>query len=89
MTSKAVKESTGTPVFTSNTAPVSGDPEFKGTPGLSSNVASLVHQIAWPPASFAEKPLLITKVILLSRDETTMGKYAESCKLPNLSLGIF
>ena len=52
--------------------------EIEGTPGVSGSVESLVHQLAWPPASFVEKPLQVSMVILLCNDTTTMQRYAAS-----------
>ena len=52
--------------------------EIEGTPGASGSVESLVHQLAWPPAKYSEKPLAVGQVILISSDETTMDKYAAS-----------
>ncbi|KAJ5169311.1 Acyl transferase/acyl hydrolase/lysophospholipase [Penicillium coprophilum] len=50
--------------------------EIEGTPGVSGSMESLVHQIAWPPATPAEEPLPITTVILVSPDATTRAQYA-------------
>ncbi|KAJ5972453.1 Acyl transferase/acyl hydrolase/lysophospholipase [Penicillium vulpinum] len=50
--------------------------EIEGTPGVSGSMESLVHQIAWPPATPAEEPLLITKVVVISPDATTRAQYA-------------
>ncbi|KAJ5375156.1 Acyl transferase/acyl hydrolase/lysophospholipase [Penicillium concentricum] len=49
--------------------------EIEGTPGVSGSMESLVHQIAWPPATPAEEPLSITTVILVSPDATTRAQY--------------
>ncbi|KAJ6189146.1 hypothetical protein N7519_004054 [Penicillium mononematosum] len=50
--------------------------EIGGTPGVSGSMESLVHQIAWPPATPAEEPLSITTVILVSPDATTRAQHA-------------
>ncbi|KAJ6163333.1 hypothetical protein N7497_003312 [Penicillium chrysogenum] len=50
--------------------------EIGGTPGVSGSMESLVHQIAWPPATPAEEPLSIRTVILVSPDATTRTQYA-------------
>ncbi|KAJ5415513.1 Acyl transferase/acyl hydrolase/lysophospholipase [Penicillium sp. CMV-2018d] len=49
--------------------------EIEGTPGVSGSMESLVHQIAWPPATPAEEPLPITKVILVSPNAGTRAQY--------------
>ena len=40
--------------------------EIEGTIGTSGSIDSLVHQVAWPPATFSEKPLPASNVILIS-----------------------
>ena len=40
--------------------------EIEGTIGTSGSTESLVHQVAWPPATFSEKPLPISNVVLIS-----------------------
>ena len=39
--------------------------EIEGTIGASGSTESLVHQVAWPPAAFSEKPLSISNVVLI------------------------
>ena len=48
--------------------------EIEGTPGASGSTESLVHQLAWPPATFSEKPLKISNAILIS-DHSPTEKY--------------
>jgi 6-methylsalicylic acid synthase len=55
--------------------------EIEGTVGVSGSMESLVHQIAWPPATPAEEPSSITNVILISPDTTALAQY--SAKLPS------
>ena len=45
--------------------------EIEGTPGASGSTESLVHQVAWPPAIFSEKPLEISNVVLISGHSPT------------------
>ena len=40
--------------------------EIEGTIGASGSTESLVHQVAWPPATFSEKPFSINNVVLIS-----------------------
>ncbi|KAF7591328.1 hypothetical protein BBP40_001652 [Aspergillus hancockii] len=44
------------------------------------SVEGLVHQLAWPPATFSESPLPISDIILISRDEKLADSYATSIK---------
>lgn len=46
--------------------------EIEGTPGVSGSTESLVHQIAWPPATFTEKPLRLAMVVLISSHGPTL-----------------
>ncbi|KAF2501079.1 hypothetical protein BU16DRAFT_613050 [Lophium mytilinum] len=50
--------------------------EIEGTPGVSGSVESLVHQLAWPPATYSEEALPIDHVVLISRDLELSEKYA-------------
>ncbi|EAW11667.1 type I polyketide synthase [Aspergillus clavatus NRRL 1] len=52
--------------------------EIEGTPGVSGSMESLVHQLAWPPATPAEEPLSIDTVLLVSSDAATMRQYANT-----------
>ena len=45
--------------------------EIEGTAGASGTTESLVHQVAWPPTIFSEKPLEISNVILISGHSPT------------------
>ncbi len=45
--------------------------EIEGTGGASTSTESLVHQVAWPPTTFSEKPLEISNVILISGHSPT------------------
>jgi 6-methylsalicylic acid synthase len=49
--------------------------EIEGSPGASSSVESLVHQMAWPPAMLAENPLLLRKVLFVSENADAIRKY--------------
>ncbi|KAA6414256.1 MAG: 6-methylsalicylic acid synthase [Lasallia pustulata] len=46
--------------------------EIEGTPDTNGSIESLVHQMAWPPASFTEKPLPMNQVVLISDDPQTV-----------------
>ena len=50
--------------------------EIEGTPGVSGSTESLVHQLAWPPATFTEKPLPLAKVVLISGHGPTLERHA-------------
>lgn len=45
--------------------------EIEGTAGASGSTESLVHQVAWPPTTFSEKPLSISTVVLISGHSPT------------------
>ena len=45
--------------------------EIEGTPGASGSTESLIHQIAWPPTTFSEKPLEVSNVVIISDDGLT------------------
>ncbi|KAF2135653.1 uncharacterized protein K452DRAFT_293051 [Aplosporella prunicola CBS 121167] len=50
--------------------------EIEGTPGVSGSVESLVHNLAWVPASFSHKPMPCESVVLVSDDAAILDKYA-------------
>ncbi|OGM40961.1 hypothetical protein ABOM_010478 [Aspergillus bombycis] len=52
--------------------------EIDGTPEDRGGLEGLVHQLAWPPATYSESPLAISHVILISRDESLANEYAAS-----------
>ncbi|KAE8365544.1 hypothetical protein BDV27DRAFT_102722 [Aspergillus caelatus] len=52
--------------------------EINGAPGDTGGLEGLVHQLAWPPATYSESPLVITHVILISRDGGLANEYAAS-----------
>jgi 6-methylsalicylic acid synthase len=52
--------------------------EIEGTVGVSGSVESLVHQLAWPPATYSEQPLPVEHVILVSQDQQLCNIYARS-----------
>ncbi|GES63953.1 6-methylsalicylic acid synthase [Aspergillus terreus] len=54
--------------------------EIEGTPGSNGSEESLVHQLAWPPAIYSEKPLTINNVVLVSRDKNVADLYCGSLK---------
>lgn len=57
--------------------------EIEGTPCANGSTKSLVHQMAWPPASFTEKPLPMDEVIIISDDAQTI-----ECRAVNLSSNV-
>ncbi|KAL1636605.1 Type I Iterative PKS [Neofusicoccum ribis] len=54
--------------------------EIEGTPGVSGSVESLVHQLAWEPAPFSNKPASWDGVVLVSDDAATLAKYSSQLK---------
>lgn len=54
--------------------------EIEGTPGVSGSVESLVHQVAWLPAQYNERPLPVAQVILVSEDRELADGYALSLR---------
>ncbi|KAE8371950.1 hypothetical protein BDV26DRAFT_298321 [Aspergillus bertholletiae] len=52
--------------------------EIDGAPEDRGSLEGLVHQLAWPPATYSESPLTISSVILISRDEVLANEYATS-----------
>lgn len=53
--------------------------EIEGTTGVCNNsVESLVHQIAWPPASLGETPFALSQAIFVSSDRRTIENYVAS-----------
>ncbi|KAF2795101.1 6-methylsalicylic acid synthase [Melanomma pulvis-pyrius CBS 109.77] len=52
--------------------------EIEGTIGVSGSVESLVHQLAWPPATYSEQRLEIQNVVLVSGDPALAEKYTTS-----------
>ncbi|KAE8350177.1 hypothetical protein BDV28DRAFT_151177 [Aspergillus coremiiformis] len=52
--------------------------EIDGTSEDRGGLEGLVHQLAWPPATYSESPLPIRHVILISRDEGLANVYATS-----------
>lgn len=50
--------------------------EIEGTPGVSGSAESLVHQLAWPPATFTEKPIRLARVVLVSSHGPTLEGHA-------------
>ncbi|KAI1116063.1 6-methyl salicylic acid synthase [Nemania sp. NC0429] len=61
--------------------------EIEGTPGVSGNVESLVHRLAWVPAPFADRASEWNKVILISRDEEVLSRYSRQLSL-KLRIGL-
>ena len=52
--------------------------EIEGTPGANSSVESLVHQLAWIPATLAEKPRSFNHLVIISAHRDCLGrKYEE------------
>ncbi|KAF5860517.1 hypothetical protein ETB97_001417 [Aspergillus alliaceus] len=54
--------------------------EIEGAPGLGVHVEGLVHQLEWPPASYAETPLHLDHMVLISRDIERVECYAAALK---------
>ena len=52
--------------------------EIEGTTDVCNSVESLVHQIAWPPASLGETPFALTQAIFVSSDRRTIENYVAS-----------
>ncbi|KAH6644195.1 6-methylsalicylic acid synthase [Boeremia exigua] len=52
--------------------------EIEGTPGASGSMESLVHRIAWPPATLAEEPLVVDHIVLVCDDQSTADQYTKS-----------
>ncbi|KAJ5914242.1 polyketide synthase [Penicillium tannophilum] len=52
--------------------------EIEGGRLSDGGVESLVHQIAWPPAFYAETALPINHLVLISRDSDLARRYSES-----------
>jgi 6-methylsalicylic acid synthase len=52
--------------------------EIEGTVGVSGSVESLVHQLAWPPATYSEQPLPVQNVVLVSQDQQLCNIYSRS-----------
>ncbi|KAF7594848.1 hypothetical protein BBP40_008178 [Aspergillus hancockii] len=53
--------------------------EIQGTPGVSGSMESLVHQVAWPPATLAEQPLPLTNIVFLADDKSQdVAEYAST-----------
>lgn len=52
--------------------------EIGGAPEDTGSLEGLVHQLAWPPATYSESPLAISHIILISRDEGLANEYAAS-----------
>ncbi|MCJ1479648.1 hypothetical protein MMC13_008334 [Lambiella insularis] len=47
--------------------------EIEGTPGANGSTESLVHQMAWPPAAWTEKPLQVCCAIIIGDDAQTIN----------------
>ncbi|KAF2636137.1 6-methylsalicylic acid synthase [Massarina eburnea CBS 473.64] len=60
--------------------------EIEGTPGASSSVESLVHQIAWPPVLLAENPLVLNKVFFVSENTDLISEHAK--RLPATTVAV-
>ncbi|KAF2087497.1 6-methylsalicylic acid synthase [Saccharata proteae CBS 121410] len=52
-------------------------PEVEATSGGNGSINGLVHQIAWVPPKFAEKPLTFSDIALISDDATTLNLYSQ------------
>jgi 6-methylsalicylic acid synthase len=52
--------------------------EIEGTPSSSTAVGGLVHRVAWPPATFAEEPVQIARVVFVSSSDGLAQKYVQS-----------
>lgn len=54
--------------------------DVEAASGISGSVESLVHQIAWIPPRFSEKPVPLTHVALVSDDAALLEQYAGQVK---------
>ncbi|OJD30788.1 6-methylsalicylic acid synthase [Diplodia corticola] len=54
--------------------------DVEGASGIGGGVESLAHQIAWIPPKFAEKPLPLDRVVLVSDDKALLDQYAAQVK---------
>ncbi|KAL1640659.1 Type I Iterative PKS [Diplodia intermedia] len=54
--------------------------DVEGASGIGGGVESLAHQIAWIPPKFAEKPLPLDHVVLVSDDAALLEQYAGQLK---------
>ena len=59
--------------------------EIEGTPGSSGSSESLVHQMSWPPATFSEKPLPISHIVLISEHKPTLDEYVQYLSSKSIS----
>lgn len=50
--------------------------DVEGASGISGSVESLVHQLAWIPPCFSEKPFTLNQAVLVSDDSATLEHYA-------------
>ncbi|KAK0609813.1 6-methylsalicylic acid synthase [Lasiodiplodia hormozganensis] len=54
--------------------------DVEGASGIGGGVESLAHQIAWIPPKFAEKPLQLNSVVLVSDDSALLEQYSAQLK---------
>ena len=59
--------------------------EIEGTPGVSGSTGSLVHQLAWPPATLANNPLQFKHVVLASKDALALQIYQKTFNRLNIT----
>lgn len=52
--------------------------EIEGTPGISRSMESLIHQLAWPPAVYSERPLVINHAVLITEDDALAEAYSKT-----------
>lgn len=50
--------------------------DVEGATGISGSVESLVHQLAWIPPKLSEKPMSLSRVILVCEDPIILEQYA-------------
>lgn len=50
--------------------------DVEGATGISGSVDSLVHQLAWIPPKLSEKPMSLSRVILVCEDPSILEQYA-------------
>lgn len=50
--------------------------DVEGATGISGSVESLVHQLAWVPPKLSEKPIPLSRVVLVCEDPAILEQYA-------------
>lgn len=50
--------------------------DVEGATGISGSVESLVHQLAWIPPKFSEKPISLSRLVIICEDPAILEQYA-------------